>query len=268
MNALELRNLSVDINGAPLLKDVTLDLAVGRWYTVIGPNGAGKTTLVETVAGARTPTSGTVHVEGRDVHQLRERDRARMIALVPQYPIVPAGTTVWDYVVLGRTAHHGLLRGASAQDDAVVDEVITRVGLDAFARRDIATLSGGERQRAVWARALAQCTRVVVLDEPTTGLDVRHQMEMLELLRREVDDCGLTVLATLHDLTLAGQFADELILLDDGRVRAHGPAADIVRSPELSAAYRTDLRVVDVEGADVVVPVVAHGATSLSGRTN
>ena len=258
MSAIDIHSVGVTIDGAVLLSDVTLSLEVGRWYTVIGPNGAGKTTLVETVAGVRSPSTGSVLIEGHDVHALKERDRARLVALVPQHPVIPAGMDVWDYVILGRTPHHGLLRGGSASDDALVDDVLARVGLTRLAHRDVTTLSGGERQRAVWARALVQSTRVVVLDEPTTGMDVRHQTEMLELLRREVDECGLTVLATLHDLTLAGQFADDLILLEGGRVRETGLARDVVRSPALSAAYGTELRVVDVDGADVVVPVVTR----------
>ena|SRR5665811_67442 len=162
--------------------------------------------------------------------------------------------TVRDYVGLGRTAHQGLLQGVSAAGWQLVEGVLDRLTLGALAGRDVSTLSGGERQRTVLARALAQSTTTIVLDEPTTGLDVRHQIETMELLRREVDDSGVTVLATLHDLTLAGQFADELVLLNDGRLVAQGPSREIVRSSELGRAYRMDLRVIDVDGSDVVVP--------------
>jgi iron complex transport system ATP-binding protein len=140
-------------------------------------------------------------------------------------------------------------------DHQVVESVLERLSLESFAQRDVATLSGGERQRMVLARALAQSTMVIVLDEPTTGLDLRHQMELLELLKTEVADCGLTIIATLHDLTLAGQFADRLVLLDQGVVVVDGPARDVVRSRELSEHYGMNLRVIDVDGSDVIVPV-------------
>ena len=151
-------------------------------------------------------------------------------------------------------------------DRRAVDKVVERLGLGLLAERDVATLSGGERQRTIVARALCQGTTVVVLDEPTTGLDVRHQIELLELVRAEVVECGVTVLATLHDLTLAGQFADRIVLLDEGRVVLEGPSRDVVRDPELAARYRTALRVVEVEGRDVVVPVRAQPSAATTDR--
>jgi iron complex transport system ATP-binding protein len=166
--------------------------------------------------------------------------------------------SVYDYVALGRVAHHGLFHSASAGDRAIIESVLERLSLATFRDRDVATLSGGERQRMVLARALTQSTMVVVLDEPITGLDLRHQMDMLELMKHEVHECGLTVVATLHDLTLAGQFADRLVLLDGGEVVLDGPAPTVIRSAELATRYGMNLRVVDVDGSDVVVPV-RHG---------
>jgi iron complex transport system ATP-binding protein len=162
---------------------------------------------------------------------------------------------VYDYVALGRVAHHGLFHSASVVDREIIDSVLERLALDMFRDRDVVTLSGGERQRMVLARALTQSTKIVVLDEPITGLDLRHQMDMLELLKSEVAQCGLTVVATLHDLTLAGQFADRLVLLNRGEVVLDGAAGDVIRSDELAQCYGMKLRVVDVDGADVVVPV-------------
>jgi iron complex transport system ATP-binding protein len=255
MSAIDLRELSVRAGSATLVDNVTLSVEPGTWCTLIGPNGAGKTTLVETVAGLRRPSHGTVAIHGTILSEMKDRERARKVSLVPQHPEVPGGMTVRDYVALGRTAHHGLFRAASPQDRSIVDSVLGRLSLLEFAERDVVTLSGGERQRMVLGRAMAQSTMVMVLDEPITGLDLRHQMELLELLKKEVAECGLTVLATLHDLTLAGQFADRLVLLDRGRVVLDGIAGDVVRSPALGECYGMNLRVVDVDGADVVVPV-------------
>lgn len=255
MSAIDIKNLTVKAGAKTLVNDVTLSVEAGTWLTIIGPNGAGKTSLVETVAGIRKIDAGSIAIIGEDIRGLSERERARLVALVPQNPLVPGGMSVRDYVALGRTAYHGMLRAPSAGDRAIVDSVIERLSLQEFAKRNVATLSGGERQRMVLARTLAQSTMVVVLDEPITGLDLRHQMDLLELLKKEVADCGLTVLATLHDLTLAGQFADRLVLLDNARVVLDGPARDVIRNAELASRYGMQLRVVDVDGADVVVPV-------------
>jgi iron complex transport system ATP-binding protein len=255
MSSVEVHELSVQVGAKSLISNVTLAIEPGTWCTIIGPNGAGKTTLVETIAGLRRPSHGTVSILGEALADMNERERALRVALVPQHPVVPSGMSVYDYVALGRVAHHGLFHAASANDRAVIDSVLERVSLTEFRDRDVVTLSGGERQRMVLARALTQSTMVVVLDEPITGLDLRHQMEMLELLKSEVHECGLTIVATLHDLTLAGQFADRLVLLDGGEVVLDGTAAAVIRDDELARRYGMTLRVVDVDGADVVVPV-------------
>lgn len=255
MSTVDIRDLCVRAGAKVLVSNVSLEIDPGTWCTIIGPNGAGKTSLVEAVAGIRRASGGSVSISGQRLSTISERERARLVALVPQHPEVPAGMTVKDYVSLGRTAYHGLLRPPSAQDRTVVDSVLERLALQEFAERDVITLSGGERQRIVLGRALAQSTMVIVLDEPTTGLDLRHQIELLDLLKGEVVQCGLTVVATLHDLTLAGQFADRLVLLNDGEVVLDGPAREVIRSAELAECYGMDLRVVDVDGSDVVVPV-------------
>jgi iron complex transport system ATP-binding protein len=255
MSSVLVNELSVRAGSKVLISNVTLAFEPGTWTTIIGPNGAGKTTLVETIAGLRKPSAGSVSILGDPLAELNERARALRVSLVPQHPVVPSGMSVYDYVALGRVAHHGLFHSASAGDREIVESVLGRLSMAEFRDRDVATLSGGERQRMVLARALTQSTRVVVLDEPITGLDLRHQMDMLELLKNEVRDCGLTVIATLHDLTLAGQFADRLVLLDGGEVVLDGRASVVIRSAELAEHYGMTLRVVDVDGADVVVPV-------------
>ena len=262
-----LTGLSVRAGTSVLVDDVTLEIEPGTWCTVVGPNGAGKTSLVETIAGLRHADAGSVTIGGRRIDALNERERARTVSFVPQHPVIPAGMRVRDYLALGRVTYHGFFRGPGADDEAVVDSVVERLGLAEFVERDVATLSGGERQRMVLGRALVQSTMVIVLDEPTTGLDLRHQMELLELLKDEVASCRLTVVATLHDLTLAGQFADRLVLLDAGRVVLDGDAGMVVRSEELARCYGLTLRVVEIEGADVVVPV-RHGTPVPSTGTH
>ena len=255
MSAVDIEGLTVKAGSKVLVSNVTLAVEAGTWCTIVGPNGAGKTTLVEVVAGLRKPSHGSVSISGHALAEMPERERARRVALVPQQPVIPSGMSVEDYVALGRVAYHGLFRPPSASDRRIVESVLERLSLVDFRERDVMTLSGGERQRMVLARALVQSTAVIVLDEPITGLDLRHQMDMLELLKGEIAQCGLTVVATLHDLTLAGQFADRLVLLDHGQVVLDGAAGDVIRSEELAQCYGMKLRVVDVDGADVVVPV-------------
>ena len=255
MTRVDVCELSVNAGAKVLVSNVTMGIEEGTWCTIVGPNGAGKTTFVEAIAGLRKASTGTVSISGTMLHEMNERTRARTVAFVPQHPIVPSGMSVYDYVALGRIAYHGLFHSASAGDRGVVESVLERLSLAEFRDRDVITLSGGERQRMVLGRALAQSTMVIVLDEPTTGLDLRHQMDLLELLKTEVHECGLTVVATLHDLTLAGQFADRLVLLDHGEVVLDDAAGVVIRSAALAACYGMTLRVVDVDGADVVVPV-------------
>ena len=255
MSIIDIDALTVKAGAKVLISNVSLTIDPGTWCTIVGPNGAGKTSLVETVAGLRRAASGSVSISGQRLSAMNERERARVVSLVPQHPEVPPGMTVREYVSLGRSPYHGLLRAPSEEDRMIVDSVFERLSLQEFSERDVVTLSGGERQRMVLGRAIAQSTMVMVLDEPITGLDLCHQMDLLELLKTQVEEVGLTIVATMHDLTLAGQFADRLVLLDRGVVVLDGPAGEVVRSRELSQCYGMKLRVVDVDGADVVVPV-------------
>lgn len=244
----------VEIGGKPILHGVDLHVPSGQWLAVVGPNGAGKSTLLRYLTGA-VPGTGSVELDGRPVGSLRRRDRARLLALVPQAPVIPVGVTVTDYVLLGRTPHIRLLGMETADDLAAVHDALARLELLPFADREVATLSGGERQRVLIARALAQAAPVVLLDEPTTALDVGHQQQVLEVvdeLRRAHD---LTVLTTLHDLTLAGQYADRLLLLDEGRVVVEGTAAEVLTEDNLAAYYGARVRIIHEGGHPVVLPM-------------
>src|ERR1019366_4624364 len=179
----EIEHLTLRAGSTTLVNDVSLDVAAGTWCTIIGPNGAGKTSLVAALAGLRTLSRGTVSIDQRRLDGLSERARARLVAYVPQHPEIPAGMTVEEYVMLGRLVFHGAMRAPSSSDRDVVHDVLERLDLTTFGSRDGVSLSGGERQRMVLARALAQSTRVIVLDEPISGLDVRHQLDLLELLK-------------------------------------------------------------------------------------
>jgi iron complex transport system ATP-binding protein len=250
---IEAAGLEVVRGGRTLLHPLDLTVEPGAWLCVVGPNGAGKSTLLRSLSRSR-PTAGTVRLAGHDPHRLSPRARARLVAVVPQHPTIPAGSTVTDYVLLGRTAHIPVLGTESRVDRAVTRALIERLDLTDLALQDIATLSGGERQRAVIARALAQEAPILVLDEPTTGLDLGHQQQVLALIDELRLEHGLTVVTAMHDLTLAAQHAERFLLLDRGQVVASGPAAEVFDPDALGRVFGASVTVLDDNGAIVVVP--------------
>ena len=221
MTAIELRGVSVDLDGRPVLHDLTLSVPSGARLGLIGPNGSGKTTLLRAVAGL-VRHRGDIRIGGVAPAALTRRELARRITVVPQNPVVPPGATVGDYVLMGRTPYIPYLGTERRRDLEIVASVLDQLDLATLAGRRLDSLSGGERQRAVLARALAQQAPVLLLDEPTTGLDVGHQQQLLELVDTLRDDLDLTVISAMHDLTVAGQYADRLVLLDGGREVASG----------------------------------------------
>jgi len=250
---IDVAGLRVTLGGARVLDGVDLRVAHGEWMTVVGPNGAGKSTLLRAVAGI-VPASGTVEVDGRPAGARGRRERARLLALVPQTPVVPDGIAVTDYVLLGRTPHLGRLGVLGASDVAAARAALGRLDLVHLADRSVDTLSGGERQRVLLARALAQGAPVVLLDEPTTALDVGHQQQVLELVDELRRTEGLTVLSTMHDLTLAGQYTDRVALLAGGRIVAEGAPAEVITEPLLARHYQAAVRVLLQDGRPAVVP--------------
>ena len=252
--AIDVVGLHVKLGSTPILLGVDLTVAAGEWVTVIGPNGAGKSTLLRALGGLLV-FGGSIALVGTPSNRLRRRDRARLVATVPQTPVVPPGMAVLDYVLLGRTPHIRPLARESLADLDAADEVLRRLDLVRFADRPLETLSGGERQRAFLARALAQGATLLLLDEPTSSLDIGHQQEVLDLVDELRADRGLTVLATMHDLSIAGEYADRMVLLAGGRVVATGTPRDVLTEKLLSEHYGARVRVIDAEHGPLVVPV-------------
>ncbi len=251
---IELTGARVRLGGNEILRGVDLKVADGEWVAVVGPNGAGKSTLLRFLAGL-VPGDGELVIDGRAATALSRRQRARLVALVVQTPTIPEGTTVGDYVLLGRTPHIGPLAREGPADFAAVHAALARLDLLELTGRLVTTLSGGERQRVLVARALAQDAPVMLLDEPTTALDVGHQQQVLELVHELRRDRGLTVITTMHDLTLAGQYADRLVLLDTGRVVIDGPADDVLTEDNLARYYGARVRIIHDGGRPVVLPL-------------
>ena len=234
----------------PAVREVSVSVAPGRLLAVVGPNGAGKTTLLRLLAGSLRPKGGEVRLDDRSLAGFGDRERARALAVVPQSESSPFPVTVREMVGMGRYSHVGTLERAGSRDRAVVESALERCALVPFADRQLDRLSGGERQRARIARALAQEAPVLLLDEPAAGLDLHYRMELFHLLR-ELRDDGLAVLVITHDLNLAARFADRLLLLDRGRVRASGVPAAVLSREMLEEVYGWPLRVVGHPGPGI-----------------
>ena len=226
----------------------------GEWVCVIGPNGAGKSSVLRAAAGL-IAYSGSVAVDQKEIPATSARWRARHIAFVPQSPLIPLDMTVEEYVLLGRNPYIPYFGVETVTDREIVTDVLRSLDLAGFERRFLATLSGGEIQRLVIARALAQQAPVLLLDEPTSALDIGHQQHALELVDRLRRERGLTVVSAMHDLTLAGMYADRLVLMHEGRCVAHGTAAEVLRPENLSKYYGVSARVHrEPDGTIVVIP--------------
>ena len=256
MSTIDARDVSVALGGRRILSGVSLSVAAGEWVGIIGPNGAGKTTLLRAIAGL-VPHSGEVALDGRDASAMRPRDRARCAAIVAQRPLLPDAMTVAEYVLLGRSPYVSYLGSESRSDVDAVAAALARLGISAFAERPLGTLSGGEQQRAVLARALAQATPTLLLDEGTSALDVGAQQQVLEIVSELRAEAELTVLSAMHDLTLAGQFADRVALVSGGTIVAVGPPAAVITEELVRAHYGAEVRVTDGPDGLVVSPVRA-----------
>jgi len=251
--ALELEDVSVAYGRSQVLGGVSLTVDEGEWVGLIGPNGAGKTTLLRAVAGL-VESTGTILLEGSPLSAAHRRERARSIAVVPQYPVTPSWMTVAEYVLLGRTPHLGVLAREGRHDLDLAAATIDRLELGAFRDRPLGTLSGGERQRVVVARALVQEAKVILLDEPTASLDIGHQQQALELLDVLRGEQGLTLVAAMHDLTLASQYVDRMVLLRRGRIVADGSPDIVLTQALLSEHYEASVEILAHDGGVAVVP--------------
>jgi len=249
---IEAVSLTVTLGENRAVDRVSFSVPRGGWLMLIGPNGAGKSTALRALAGL-VPYEGSLTIEGQPLAGISGRELARCAAYVPQRPQLPAEMSVWEYACLGRTPHLGYLGRSGSDDEDAVRSALDRLDLSDMASRRLGTLSGGERQRVVLARALTQQARVLLLDEPTSALDVGRQQDVLDLVGELRRDSSLTVVGALHDLTLAGQYAEELLLLDHGRSAASGPPRTVLREPLLNAHYRARLRVGTPTGHGLIV---------------
>ena len=255
--AISAQDLTYEIEGKTLLHGVSLRADWGQFVGLIGPNGAGKSTLLRAMSGTLRYRSGAIRLEGAELKTLSSKDVASGVALVPQIAPYTHGFTAIELVLMGRYPHLGRFQIEGKEDDRIARDAMRLTETEQFADRTLDTLSGGERQRVFVARALAQQPRVLLLDEPTSNLDVLHQLKVLGLVRKLVDD-GLTAVAAIHDLSMAARYCDQLVLLSDGRVVAEGLPDKVLVPETIESAF-------GVKSAVYRDPVTGSLAISLIG---
>jgi len=242
---LKIQNLSVNYAARQVLKNINLEVKKGETLALLGPNGSGKSTLLRTISGILPFTQGAISLAEHPLSSLSPAERARWISVVPQNATLPPAFTAWETVLLGRTPYINFLGQISARDEAIAHAALEKVDALCLSERYMGELSGGEQQRVLLARALAQAAPILLLDEPTTYLDLQHQMSLLNLVHKLAHDEDLTVVIALHDLNLAARYADRIALLVDGQIKALGTAKQVLRADVIADAYSWPVRVVD-----------------------
>ncbi|MEP2640113.1 ABC transporter ATP-binding protein [Roseobacter sp.] len=241
---LSTKDLSAGYGQSAIIRDLTLDIPKGQFTALLGPNGCGKSTLLRTLAGLHMPLSGSVTLNNRPLGAFGAKERARQIAILAQNAQAPDGLTVHDLVSQGRYPHRSLLGGWRAEDTAQVDAALDLTQMTALRDHPLDHLSGGQQQRAWIAMTLAQQGQVLLLDEPTSFLDLSHQIEVLDLVRGLIDVKGVSVVAVLHDLNQAARYADHLVLLKDGAVQALGPPTHVLTPDRVAEVFGVKVRVI------------------------
>lgn len=252
--------LSAGYESRQVLDGVDLAIPEGKLTVLLGPNGSGKSTLLKTLARTLKPSTGRVLLDGEDIHRSSTREVAQRLGILPQGPTAPEGLTVRQLVAMGRFPHQRLWRQNRDEDERAVEEAMAFTHVTEFAERSIDALSGGQRQRCWIAMVLAQDTDLILLDEPTTFLDLKVQVDLLELLTRLAHERGRTLLLVLHDLNLAAAYADELVMMRDGRILECGSPEDVFTSDNLKKVFELDASVIrdPHSGSLVCVPCLQH----------
>ena len=268
MNGHDLRaqELTLGYDAEDVVRDLDVAIPDGRITVIVGANACGKSTLLRGLARLLKPRRGSVLLDGRSVHEMRSVDVARVLGLLPQTPVAPDGITVADLVGRGRYPHQGWFRQWSADDDAAVAAALAATGTSDLAERPVAELSGGQRQRAWIAMALAQETDLLLLDEPTTFLDINHQVELLDLLTDLNRGSGSTIVIVMHDLNLACRYADHVIAMKEGGIVVEGAPADVIDATVVADVFGLQCEVVPdpICGTPMIVPRGRHHARTMT----
>lgn len=236
-------HVDICINSSKILKDITFEIYEGEFLGIIGPNGSGKSTLIRALTGVLKPSRGSIRLRGREVSEIPRKELARTIAVVPQDIPIAFDYSVMEVVLMGRSPYMKRFEIESDKDLKIAADALVRSNLLELAERNVGALSGGERQRVMVARALAQESEIIFLDEPTAHLDINYQVEVLHLIKREINEKGKTGVVVLHDLNLASEFCDRLLMLKDGRIFASGPPEEVITPENVRNVYETHVLV-------------------------
>ena len=253
MEAISVRNLSVAYENNTIIEDMNLSIPKGKVSIIIGANGCGKATLLKTLARINKPKNGDIFINNKNIKKIKEKSIAKEVAFLPQGPVCPSGLTVRELVAYGRFPHQKIIGGLNNHDKEVIDWVIEETGLIEFANREVENLSGGQRQRAWIAMILAQETDIIMLDEPTTYLDMSYQLEVLEVLQKLNKEKNITVVIVLHELNNACRFADNIIGLKKGKIICEGKPIDVINKETLKKIYGIDARLKPSESGEYPV---------------
>ena len=237
MIELEMRNVSLGYSRHPVLEDITFKASPGEMVGLIGPNGSGKSTVIKALSRLIRPTAGEILVDGKNIASIPRRELACLVGVVPQLPLLPSTFTAFEIVLMGRNPHLGLFQSESRRDWAIAREAMVKTSTSPLANRYINELSGGEIQSLLIARVLVQETSAILLDEPTANLDIGRQVEVLDLIKNLCLENSLTVLAALHDLNLAAQYCDRLLLINEGRIHIQGKPAEVITDANIKLVY-------------------------------
>jgi iron complex transport system ATP-binding protein len=265
--ALAAQDVSTGYGRATIVRRLDLAIPRGVFTVLVGPNGSGKSTILRTLAGLLSPRAGTILLDGAAIRTLSTKELARRVGVLAQGPSAPEGLTVRDLVEQGRYPHRALFGRWTAHDEAACDDAIRLTGMETFQDRPLDSMSGGERQRAWIAMSLAQETEILLLDEPTTFLDLAHQLEILDLVADLVHERGKTVVAVLHDLNQAARYADHMVLLKKGDVIATGRPADVMTAAAIADVFGVAASVISdpVTGTPMCVPAGREGRRGGNG---
>jgi len=238
---IELKDVSLGYDHRAIVNNINLKAEPGKVLGLIGPNGSGKSTLLKGITRIINPSSGHIFIDGRDVKNIKREELARLVATVPQNPVLPQAFTAFEVVLMGRTPHLGLLRYEGEKDIAIAWQAMRATKTELFAERRIGELSGGERQRLIIARALTQQPRVLLLDEPTANLDIKYQVELLDLVKSLCFEQSLAVIVALHDLNLAAQYCDWLVMLNGGQIYTKGIPQEVLTVENIKKVYGAEV---------------------------
>lgn len=267
MEQLRVEGVSLGYNGHDVLSSVSICVRPGQMVGLIGPNGCGKSTLIRGISGVLALRSGQVIVDGLNIDAMRRCDLAKRLAVVPQTPILPVNFTAYEVISMGRTPYLGRFKDESKEDIAAICRALHETGTADIAERRIGELSGGERQRVTIARALAQEPHVMLLDEPTAHLDINYQIQILDLVRRLCHQKKLAVLTALHDLNLAAQYCDRIVLLRQGEVFKEGVPAEVITEDAIREVYGVSVCVSEHPVNQLPATLVVPGGKSLGDKT-